>query len=161
MNKIKKYKGVHKGVLSYAALFLAVFIADRITKYWVLNYLTSSYPITSFLSFDFLMNRGVAWGFLHFEADGPFLLLSLMIVGVVMLVSSFAYRRLYEENLIIGEVLVISGALSNIVDRILYRGVIDFILFSWRGYSFPAFNIADVCIVLGVGMMFISVYRKS
>ncbi len=154
---IQKYKGA----VSYAVLFLWAFITDRLTKYWILNYLTGSYTVTSFLSLDFVMNRGVAWGFFHSEAEGPFLLLSVMIVGVVMLISSFAYRRLHEENLIIGEVLVIAGALSNIVDRIVYRGVIDFIVFSWKGFTFPAFNVADMCIVVGVGIMFVSIYRKS
>lgn len=147
--------------IGYGILFFWVLLIDRLTKYWVLTSLHGSYPITSFLSLDFVINRGVAWGFFHSESEGPFILLSLLVFGMVMLLASFAYRRLHEEALIIGEVLVIAGALSNIVDRIFYRGVIDFIVFSWRDYSFPSFNIADACIVLGVGLMFISVYRKT
>lgn len=159
---VKRSKGYSYGeYIGYATLFTWAFIIDRLTKYWVLNYLTSSYPITSFLSLEFVMNRGVAWGFFHSEAHGPFVLLSIMIFGVVMFLASFAYRRFHEEGLIVGEVLVISGALSNIVDRILYRGVVDFIVFSWRDYTFPAFNIADSCIVIGVAIMLFSVYRKS
>jgi signal peptidase II len=107
------------------------------------------------------MNRGVAWGFFHSEAQTPFVLLSLMIFGVMMLLASFAYNRLNEESLIVGEVLVIAGAFSNIIDRIIYQGVIDFIVFSWGSFVFPAFNIADICVVLGVGIMFISVYRNN
>jgi signal peptidase II len=155
--KLKKYKSY----AGYAALFFWAFVIDRVTKYWVLNYLTSNSQITSFLSFEFVMNRGISWGFFHSDAHAPFVLLSLMIFGVVMLLASFAYRRLREEDLIIGEVLVIAGALSNIVDRVIYQGVIDFIVFSWGSLSFPAFNIADACIVIGVGIMFISVYKKS
>jgi len=151
----------YKEYLGYLILFGWAFVVDRLTKYWAINYLTTGYPITSFLSFEFVMNRGVAWGFFHSEAHGPFVLLSIMVFGVVMLLASFAYRRLHEEDLIVGEVLVIAGAISNILDRIVYQGVIDFIIFSWRGFVFPAFNIADACIVIGVGIMFLSVYRKT
>lgn len=158
---MKQLTQKQKEYLGYIVLFSWSFFVDRLTKYLVVNYLTSNYQITSFFSFDFVMNRGVAWGFFHSEAHGPFVLLSIMILGVVMLLASFAYRRLYEEDLIIGEVLVISGALSNIIDRIIYRGVVDFIVFSWRDFVFPAFNVADICIVLGVGIMFISVYKKT
>jgi signal peptidase II len=150
-----------KEYIGYVLLFLWAFITDRLTKYWVINYLTSPYEITSFFSFEFIMNRGVAWGFFHSEAQTPFVLLSLMIFGVMMLLASFAYNRLNEESLIVGEVLVIAGAFSNIIDRIIYQGVIDFIVFSWGSFVFPAFNIADICVVLGVGIMFISVYRNN
>jgi signal peptidase II len=150
-----------KEYIGYGVLFLWAFIADRLTKYWVLNYLTSPYEITSFLSFEFVMNRGVAWGFFHSEAQTPFVLLSLMIFGVMMLLASFAYNRLNEESLIVGEVLVIAGAFSNIIDRVVYQGVIDFIVFSWGSFAFPAFNIADFCVVLGVAIMFVSVYKNN
>ena len=148
-------------MLGYGTLFLWVLIIDRVTKYWVLTYVDNVYQVTDFLSFDFVLNRGISWGMFHAESDGIFWLLSLMILGVFMLLVSFAYRRWHEANLIIGEVLVIAGAFSNIIDRMLYRGVVDFIVISWGDYfSFPAFNIADACIVVGVFMMLTSVYRN-
>lgn len=151
----------YKELIVYATLFAWALVTDRLTKYWVLHYLHSKQIITNYLSFEFLMNRGIAWGLFHSEGTGVFLLLSLMIFGLIMTLLSFTYQRYHEEGLIIGEMLVLAGAISNAVDRILYRGVIDFIVVSWRGYTFPAFNIADACIVIGVAIMMITVYKKN
>ena len=55
---------------------------------------------------------------------------------------------------ILGHVCVIAGSVANIVDRIVYHGVIDFIVVSFRHYSWPVFNIADMAIVAGVVIIF-------
>ena len=77
--------------------------------------------------------------------------------GVIYL----AYQRYRKHELIIGELLVIAGAGSNIMDRIRMGGVIDFIKLSAGDFVWPLFNIADICIVIGVFIMFVSEYYES
>jgi signal peptidase II len=65
----------------------------------------------------------------------------------------YAYHQYLCGNSIIGEVCVVTGSLSNLIDRVVYHGVIDFIILSYNDFSWPVFNIADTIIVLGVGIM--------
>jgi signal peptidase II len=83
----------------------------------------------------------------------------LVIIGVTLFLGSYAYHRWHDNKIIIGEVIVLAGGISNLIDRALYQGVIDFIALSWGPLSWPVFNVADVCIVFGVFLMGISVYR--
>ncbi len=74
---------------------------------------------------------------------------------VTMIVASIAYRRFLQSRFVLGEVLVVSGSFSNLIDRVLHYGVIDFIQILYGDWSWPLFNIADCCIVVGVIIMFI------
>lgn len=148
-------------IVGYCIVFALAFGLDRLTKAWVLAQLHAERPITSFLTFDFVLNRGISWGMFHSEHEATFWILTLTIIGVLLFLLSFAYHRWQEDHGILGEVLVASGALSNLVDRVVHRGVIDFVVVHWQGWAFPAFNVADMCIVVGVFMMFLSTFFGS
>lgn len=70
-------------------------------------------------------------------------------------------QGLYRENVIIGETLVLAGALSNFFDRLHYGGIVDFIQISLLNRSFPVFNLADCFIVCGVVCIFFQAYTKN
>lgn len=142
----------------YTLLGVLVVVIDRYTKIWVLDRLDGVRTITDYLSFDFVLNRGISWGMFNNDSEGTFLLITAAVVGLILFLATFAWNRFKHDHLILGEVLVLGGAISNLVDRFLYRGVVDFIVFSYEGWSFPAFNVADTCVVVGVCMMLISVY---
>jgi len=61
----------------------------------------------------------------------------------------------------VGLILVFSGAIGNLIDRILYQEVIDFLDFFYGSYHWPAFNIADSCITIGVLLMFVDLIRAG
>lgn len=143
----------------YLVLFTTGFVIDRLTKHWVLHHVEGEQKINEFLSFDFVINRGISWSMFHSEADSAFYLLTFVISLVLLFLTAYALRRLRNGKVIIGEVLILSGGISNIFDRIVYNGVIDFIVLSYQSYTWPVFNIADVCIVLGVFILLIHVYR--
>lgn len=145
----------------YFLLFSGVLTADRITKNWALEYCIEPYQINQFLSFELIFNRGVSWGLFNSSSDLVFSLVSLLIVGIMIGLGLYTFVRWNNTHWVIGEVLVLSGALSNMVDRVLYHGVVDFILLSAYGYSWPIFNIADACIVVGVGFMIAAVAWES
>jgi signal peptidase II len=145
----------------YGILFVGIIGFDRLTKTLILNNLTDRCEVTPFLSFDLILNRGISWGIFHAADPRIFVFLTFIIMSITAVLVGYAYTRLKANYIIIGEVMVIAGSLSNIFDRFLYRGVIDFILISCGDWHFPLFNIADVSIVLGVLGMLIMSYKES
>lgn len=112
--------------------------------------------IEGFLSFRYVENRGAAWGFLSEQPESfrqPF----FIIVGILAIGFIFALFRSIgpdKKFLVLALSFIVGGAVGNIVDRIRYGYVVDFIL-AYPGFEWPTFNVADALIVVGVGMMFI------
>ena len=140
-------------VMLYFCLGLLIFILDRLTKIAALIYAQTPYVINKFLSFELIFNRGVSWGMFHDASHMTFVLVS----GIIALITAFlcwhAYVLYKKGNSIIGHVCIISGSIANLIDRVVYGAVIDFIVFSYNTYSWPVFNIADMAIVCGVGLL--------
>lgn len=129
--------------------FLIFFGIDRVSKILILR--TSGHvDLTSFLSFDITINRGIAWGLFHTASTTGFLIVSGLIFAIICAMLWYAYKQLCSGGLATEEMLILAGAIGNLVDRIVYSGVIDFIHVHVARWSFPVFNIADVFIVLGV-----------
>lgn len=141
-----------------AALGLAglVLVLDQITKSFALDALTEparGYVITPFLNFVPVWNRGVSFGLLSSDSPwGPWLLAGLSLVIVTVL--AVWLRRITDQPLTaLGIGMAIGGALGNVIDRVRFGAVFDFIDVHAAGWHFPAFNIADAGITLGVGLM--------
>lgn len=125
-------------------------LMDRISKQIILNKEIAYQEISNYLYFDLTYNRGISWGILNAENSIIFILVSLVVILITLFLGFYTWQRLQRNQLIIGEILVLSGSISNIIDRIIYKGVVDFIVIDYKGWSWPAFNIADSCIVVGV-----------
>lgn len=132
-----------------------VIILDQASKFIVRDWLEGgAQAILPFLNFVTAWNPGVAFSFL---ADGGnagkwFLTVTALIVSLVLL------RWLFRaENILaaVGIGLVIGGALGNVIDRLIYGAVFDFIDVFWGNYHWPAFNIADSSITIGVTFLLI------
>lgn len=158
-------------------LFLALLstvsvIADLGTKVWaektlVLGAAEIPAPkviIKGVLTFFLAKNRGGAWGFLQHQPEKvrkPFFVL-VSIMAILLLVG--LYRRVHPEQKALkwGLPLVFGGAVGNLVDRIRYGHVIDFIdvQATWKGmaHHWPTFNVADVAICVGVGLMAVDMF---
>jgi len=113
----------------------------------------NSWYVNQFLSYELVFNRGISWGLFNAQSVLLFLLVSLIIASVTLCVGCHAYYLYRRGFSIFGHVLVFVGSFSNIIDRIYYGGVIDFILLSCRHYSWPVFNVADMAIVIGIIIM--------
>jgi len=107
------------------------------------------------------MNRGVSFGLVPIEATwGPWMFAGIAAVIVVILVIWLA--RAEQTLLAIGIGLVIGGAIGNVIDRLRYGGVVDFLDFHLGSYHWPAFNVADASIVVGVGaLLYTSLFTKD
>ncbi len=132
---------------------------DQAAKYVVrTNFaLHESRPVISgFFSLTYVQNRGAAWGVL----SGWGLL--LVALAVVMLAVLARYRRTIFGDGAFGRisfVLLIAGIIGNLIDRVVLGHVVDFLDFHVGQSHFPAFNVADSCICVGVGLYMISSFR--
>lgn len=141
--------------LLYVAIPIIVFTIDRLTKWWAVTFLCQE-PLSVFgnaVSCLITYNKGISWSLLTFDGAACFWLIGLLIMSVILLLVWHTYLQYMQKNLIYGELLVLGGALSNLYDRVLYGGVVDFILLQYGDWSFPVFNCADIAIVCGVMLM--------
>lgn len=148
-------KRSHEAIMALC-IFLMVVIADRISKYYALLCLDVPCEINNNLSFVLHFNRGISWGLLHSQHGSTFFFVSFLICVLVLSLTAYTYWRWLHNYSIFAEMMVLAGALSNVIDRFVYKGVVDFILLSASGWAWPVFNIADIFIVLGVGIMFLT-----
>ena len=134
-----------------------IVIADQLTKFIVDRTmpLHHSVPvIDNWFSLTYIRNTGAAFGFLAGSAAAfrlPFLIVfSLVAIGFVVAML----RRLpdQETGLITALAFILGGAIGNLIDRFAYGEVIDFLDFYWSGYHWPAFNVADSFITIGVAI---------
>jgi signal peptidase II len=131
------------------------FALDQATKWWVLMALADPprvVPVTSFFNLVFWRNRGVSFGLLSADHTAvPWLLSALALAVVAGLLIWLARDQRLWMAVPIG--LITGGALSNIVDRLRHGGVTDFLDFHVAGYHWPAFNLADAAIFVGVALL--------
>ena len=135
----------------YLFIFLLILFADRFSKVWALQNLENQ-DLTIFPGFNLALiwNRGVSWGLLSFDSSILFYLLTFLIVLVVILFCLHTFYLFKKGENIFFEVLIFGGAISNLIDRFYYKGVVDFIDFYVGSWHWPTFNLADVFVVIGV-----------
>ena len=145
-----------KFLLRYAVLSILLVILDAFSKDAVQRSLAdgSSIDLLPFLQLVLVYNRGAAFGFLG-EASGwqlPFFAAVGVIVSsviVIRLVRAAATQKWFEVAL----VLILAGAIGNLIDRIRVGYVVDFISLYYGAWRFPAFNVADMAMFLGAVML--------
>jgi len=153
-----------KKTLAYRYLLLSacIIILDQLTKGCALKYLAEgSRHVNSWLSFNLVFNRGISWGMFSSSETVPFLLVTGIIACVTFIVAAIAYAGYLNGRAILGELLLVSGSVSNLIDRFVHGSVIDFIHLSYKNWSWPVFNIADMAIVLGVMLIIIKQYKSK
>jgi signal peptidase II len=143
----------------------AVFLCDQLTKGLVLHYLpvhTGKPVIPGFFNLVHARNTGAAFSLLAGAntawRQGFFATVSILALGVILLLLSKVPKDdLWSKC---GLVLIFSGALGNLVDRLRFGEVVDFLDFYLGAYHWPAFNVADSAITVGACMLFLTLLRK-
>jgi signal peptidase II len=142
-------------LLPWLGLAAAVILTDQLTKLSIERALDFGdvRPITGFFNVVLTYNKGAAFSFLASASgwQGAFL------IGVAVLASLFILyllaRHGHQRLFAVALALILGGAIGNVIDRIAYGHVIDFLDFHWRGWHWPAFNLADSAIVGGAGLL--------
>jgi signal peptidase II len=134
---------------------LASLALDQLGKWAALAWLDPADPplmVTAFFNLVLVWNRGVSFGMFNSSgALAPWLLSGVALAVVIGLVVWL--RRNDQLLTAFGLGLVIGGALGNVIDRIRFGAVIDFLDFHLAGYHWPAFNLADAAICIGALLM--------
>lgn len=139
-----------------------VIILDRFTKNLALRFITSPVIVNRFFSFDLALNRGISLGLFHFTGTIGFFIVSFVVAVILCIIILWAYRVYQRGGNIMGHALIIAGGLSNMFDRFLFGGVVDFISISLNGWNWALFNVADVAIDIGVLILLVqSFYEKK
>lgn len=139
-------------------LALLVFVADQLTKWWIIHVVDLparySIPILPFFSLTWVENRGVSMGLLTAAGDVGRWLLVALTAAIAIFVAFWVRRESHPvEKLALG--LVLGGALGNIVDRVRFGYVVDFVHLHVGQWSFYVFNVADAAITVGVAILFL------
>ena len=115
--------------------------------------------IEGFFNLRYSENTGVAFGMLQ---NMPGLILTLVALGAFVLVLSYL-RKTPDDHVAIHVALglVGGGAVGNLVDRLMFGRVTDFIVWHYKGHEWPAFNIADAALVVGVVVMALDMFRPN
>jgi signal peptidase II len=142
-------------VLGLAAM---IFVADQLTKKAALAHLDPARPVVmipDFFHLVLVMNPGVAFGIFAGVPSGWRWIVTLFSLTALMLLASLAFQVLPRGSVVtrVAIGLVFGGAAGNLLDRWRFGAVVDFIDVFWRGYHWPAFNVADSAITLGVCLL--------
>jgi len=143
------------GLVHWLAIALVLVLADQFTKILVLGsfQLGEGIPVTGFFNLVRVHNTGAAFNFLA-EASGWqrwfFTALGLgAAVVIVWMLRNHPGQRLFCFAM----ACILGGAVGNVIDRVLYGYVVDFLDFHWAGMHFPAFNLADSAISVGAACL--------
>lgn len=135
---------------------MLVIFLDQVTKLWVMTSFAlyeSKTIISGFFSLTFVTNAGAAFGFLAGD-HGPWRHIFFVVIAVVALVVlGFAIKHFCDRlPYVVAIGMIAGGAIGNLIDRLRYGSVVDFLDFYISGWHWPAFNVADSAITCGVGL---------
>lgn len=137
-----------------AALLLIA--ADQASKWFVMEHVVledgTFVQVLPFFNFVRVWNKGISFGMFNQQTDyGPYILIGVaLVIAVLFTVWLFRTQDRVQSA---GIILIISGAIGNIIDRVRFKAVFDFLDFHAFGHHWPAFNVADSCVVVGVIVM--------
>ncbi|SMF88342.1 signal peptidase II [Paenibacillus uliginis N3/975] len=140
--------------MGYYLIALIVFLVDQGIKYLIATRLElyEQIPVIGdFFVITSSRNRGAAFGILQDQIWFFIVVTVVVVVGIIWYMKKVKSegRKLLPTAL----ALVLGGALGNFIDRLVMGEVVDFLQFTFGTYTFPIFNIADSCIVIGVGLI--------
>ncbi len=119
-----------------------------------------SRPVTSFFNLVLVYNKGAAFSFLADAGGWQRWFFTGLGVAVGLFIVWLLYRHTGQRLFCFAVSLILGGAIGNVIDRVLYGHVIDFLDFHWRNTHFPAFNVADCAITVGAVLLIVDELRR-
>lgn len=143
----------------YIVLFIVgLVLIDQVSKLLVVNYLSDKIVlINNFFSLDYVKNTGAAFGFF---SGNIFFLVLITLALVIYLIYELKQNIDKKFNLLF-IILIISGAIGNLIDRVFRGFVVDFISFILFNSQMPVFNIADIFVTCGVAGLIFVIFKEE
>lgn len=156
-------KNKEEGMLHWLWLSGLVLALDWLVKLLIIDEmrLYESVPLLPFFSLTLVYNAGAAFSFLSESSGWQRWFLSAVAVGVSAMLVRWLWCLKKNETWQAGSLaLILGGALGNLYDRLVYGQVVDFLLLHYERFYFPAFNLADSAITLGVILLMLDMLRE-
>ena len=135
----------------YSLLFALTFFLERVTKWWAFYHLADQelHPLPG-VRLALVWNKGISWNLLTPTTTFGSYFLTAVIAGIIALFLLYTVLEYKKGTLLFFEIFVLAGACSNLLDRLNFGAVIDFVECSILTWSWPVFNGADVLVVGGI-----------
>ncbi|OHC61420.1 MAG: signal peptidase II [Rhodocyclales bacterium GWA2_65_19] len=139
----------------WLALAALVLVLDQASKAWVLASfrLMESLAVTSFFNLVLVFNSGAAFSFLAGAGGWQKWFFVVLALAISLWLLNLLRKHAGERLLPMALALILGGAIGNVIDRLRFDAVVDFLDFHLAGYHWPAFNVADSAITVGVALM--------
>ena len=144
---------INKKISFSFTIIIICLIIDRLSKIYIIDLFSQSNVndniyINPYLNFILLWNKGIAFGLLQSEQIF-YHLISGIILTVILFLIFIIYRAQKKWEIIYFSIIV-GGAIGNFIDRVYYMAVPDFIDFHYKEFHWFTFNVADICITIGI-----------
>lgn len=150
-------------MLRHLAIATVTLLLDQLSKWSALNYLQLGVPepVLPFLNWLLLFNPGAAFSFLAQGSGWQRWFFTILGLVASIYILYLLRKSLSEKLLCIALSLILGGALGNVLDRIMYGAVVDFIDLHYGNWHWPAFNVADSAICIGAALIILGEFRKA
>lgn len=144
-----------KPFLFWLLVALGIIALDQLTKLYFDTQLAygERWPLLPFFDFTLLYNRGAAFSFLASGEGWQRWLFTGIALGASVLILHLLRRHPGQTLFCTSLSLILGGAIGNLADRLYHGHVVDFLLFYWNDWYFPAFNVADIAITCGAALL--------
>lgn len=144
-----------RNIQSWLLISVVVIVLDQLTKLWILANFQygDSLPLTSFFNLVYARNTGAAFSFLAGQGGWQRFFFIGIALGASALIVYLLRKHAAERGFCFALSLILGGALGNLIDRVRFGYVVDFLDFYYAAYHFPAFNVADSAITLGAAWL--------
>lgn len=149
---------MYKRLTIYSIILIVI---DQVIKLVVNSSLKLYESITiikNFFNITYVQNKGAAWSIL---SGNRFFLIGIAIIALFLIFMFFVKNKKLSKLEIIFYSLLIGGIVGNLIDRVIYGYVVDYLDFNIFGYNFPIFNFADICIVISVVLILVKSIKEE
>ena len=160
MARFNKSNGL--GLSHWFAFSIVLVLVDQISKLWIVGsyQLGESHAITSFFNVVRVHNQGAAFSFLADASGWQRWFFTALGVSAAILIIWMLKNHPGQRLFCLALACILGGAVGNVIDRVLYGYVVDFLDFHWLGLHFPAFNVADSAISLGAAGLILDEFLR-
>lgn len=161
----RKHFSSHSGgsLGSWLGIAAIIVLLDQVTKITITQIFSygQSVPVTSFFNLVLVYNKGAAFSFLSSQGGWQRYFFTGIAIVAAILITYLIKKNLGRRLHCWGLTLILGGAVGNLIDRLMYGHVIDFLDFYVKGWHWPAFNVADIAICVGAGLYILDELRRS